>query len=114
MPIEILPKKIVNILLKDRFSAESEIFTSSHSLLLLKKCLYCKIIHPDLLCGLFAPIFIGQIKKWFKTFKTSSIHLWVHFQELFIKSHQEYDYGQLCEEIEPLYRDEDEFIDDFN
>ena len=38
----------------------------------------------------------------------------MHFEELFIKTHQEYDYDQLCEEIESLQRDDDESIDDFN
>lgn len=59
-------------------------------------------------------MFTGQCNKWFDTFKTSSIRSWLHFHELFIKSHQDYDYDKLCEEIESLQRDEDGFIYAFN
>jgi superfamily I DNA and RNA helicase len=33
--------------------------------------------------------------------------------DLFTSAHQNYDYNQLCDEIESIHRDEDESIDDF-
>lgn len=111
---KIHPKKTINLLLKDKFSGESEISVSAHSLLFLKKYLSCKITDLGLLCRLFSLSFAGQIRKWFDTFKIGSIHSWVHFQTSFISAHQNYDYDQLCDAIESLERDEYESIDHFN
>ena len=59
MHIENLPKKTIHLLLKDKFSGESEICASAHSLLFLKKYLSCKVIDPDLLCMLFTLTFMS-------------------------------------------------------
>lgn len=88
MHTESIPKKTINVPLKDKFSGDSEISTSANSLLFLNKYLSCRIIYPSHLCRLFA-------WKWFKTFKTNSIQSWVHFQTLFISAHKNYDYDQL-------------------
>ena len=67
-----------------------------------RKRLSHKTTDQGALCRFFSCTFEGRIKKWFDSFMSKSSHSWNKSMELFLISHHNYDYNQLCDEIESL------------
>ena len=69
-----IPKKTYNLVLKDKFNGESDIYACIHSFIFMRNYVSCKITNRSLICMLFACTFTSRIWKWFETFAISSIH----------------------------------------
>ena len=106
--------QIVNFLLKYKFIGEIEISTIVRSFRFHKKYLSSNIYYHNIICELFTLTFVGQIKELFGDFTIETIHSWEYFRYLSISAHKNYDYEQLCEEFEYIYRNEDDSISKFN
>lgn len=79
----------------------------------LEKCYSYKVSNEDEICRLYPFTFAGRIKSWYQAIPTNSIHNWEHFMGVFLFAHQNYDYNELCDEIQLSRRKEEESKDDF-
>ena len=101
------------LLSKVKFDGRSKIDALGHLYQFIQNSSTLNIFDQGTFCKLFTATFKGQIRKWFDAFATGSIDSWKQFMRFFVFTHQNYDYDQLCEEIESIQREEDESIADF-
>ena len=103
-----------NFLLKIKFDGESDVPAINHLFNFIKKCEFHRIVANNVKYRLFVHTFKGQIRKWFEMLPTKSIHSWDHVMEMFLFAHQSYNYDELCNEIESLWKERNESLDDFH
>lgn len=108
-----ISKNIVYSLWNLKFVSEWKIFSFDHLCCFNHKCKFFKISNEDELCRLFTLTFEGTIKIWFEALPTRSIQSWKQFLGLFIIAHQDYDYNELCVELENIWRKEGKLLEDF-
>ena len=63
------------------------------------------------MCRLLALTFRGKIQSWFEALLTKSIHTWEQFMDIFLISHQNYNYDELCSEQENFHKQQGETLE---
>jgi hypothetical protein len=97
-----IPNETVSFLSKITFDGEGNVSTKDHI-----SNFWCKRIKHDIsnlkvLCRLFSFTFRGRIKHWFESFPAYYIFDWFQFVDELLDAFENYDYNQLCEEIQTL------------
>lgn len=77
------------------------------------KCNSSNIANDNEICKLFSFTFKGRIQGWYKTLTNKYVHYWEHFINIFLSSHNCYDYDNLFLEIRTLYLQDDKSIGEF-
>jgi hypothetical protein len=112
-PTRYIPKKKLESLSNLKFDGESKISAFDHLYQFMDKC---KIL-TSLMIMKFAGCLLShskdRIQKWYKALPAKSIHSWNHFMEVFLLAHQNYNYEELCLEIENISMHADESLDEF-
>jgi hypothetical protein len=109
----VIPNKIADIFLELTFDGEGNTSAVDHISKLFYKCLKHNIIDPNVICRLFALTFQGQVKYWFESFSTNSIHSLSEFVIEFLSDFTNYDYDELIEELSFLRKESGESFNDF-
>jgi hypothetical protein len=113
-PTRYILKKHLESLSNLKFDGESKIFSFGHIYQFMDKCKYFDITNDNEICRSFTLTFRGRIWKWYKVLPTKSIHSWDHFMEVFMLAHQNYNYEELCLEIENISMHANESLDEFH
>jgi hypothetical protein len=70
------PRNIFHLLSQIKFNGEGETYAFEHIFQFRKICFSQNISHEGVICRLFTLTFAGQVKNWYETLSTASIHTW--------------------------------------
>jgi len=112
-PLGGIPVKTTDLLRNLKFNGEGKVSTFRHVNQFNITCLNLKIIQDSKICWFLTLTLEGWIKDWYMTLLSKSIHYLKQFIEVFITAHENYDYEKLCSELEEIYRNINEPLDDF-
>jgi hypothetical protein len=107
-----ISRKTINLLQKLSFNEEGKIYASHHLSEFNLICNHLHIFDESEICRLFIVTLRGRIQSWFEMFPAKSIHTWKQFMELFLNTHEDYNYKELWLEVENIRRHEGELVDD--
>jgi len=113
IPLGCILKKKFDLLSNLKLNGEGKVSTINHINQFNITRHNLKIVWDNEISRLFTLTLEGWIKAWYRTLPTKSIHSWRQFMEVFIIAHENYDYEQLCTEVEGICRNINESMYDF-
>jgi hypothetical protein len=113
LSLPVIPNKTTNIFSELTFDGEGNTSAVDHISKFLYECLRHKIVDPNVTCRLFSLTFRYQVKCWFESFPSNSIHSLSEFVIEFLSEFNNYDYDELSDELSYLRKENGESFDDF-
>lgn len=109
------PPDVVRLLSQVKFDGKNNSSAFNHALQFIQKVSGSDIqrIDEGVLCRIFTLTFTAEARKWCRTLPIASIHSWDQFVNIFILEFDCYDYDQVYDEIDYLWK-QDEPVRDFN
>ena len=100
------PPEIVRHLSKVNFKGKRNTYVFNYVLQFIQKISNSNIYDIDevILCRIFTLTFLEKAKSWCQSLLVASIHTWDQFIIIFLCKFDNYDYEQVCDEIEALRR----------